>query len=492
MTDSFDVVVVGAGSAGCALAGRLAGRGVRTALVEAGGAVPPGDTPIASLAATAPGHALNWAYPVALARGREGTVPRGRALGGSSAINGGYFVRAVPADFAGWAVPGWSYDDVLPYFRRLEDDLDLGSDTARHGDRGPLRISRPAGRLRAPATDPFLAACAALGYPSEPDKNAGGPPGAGPVPTNAVDGQRVSAAVAYLPPPWGRAAPLDTLTVHSDLLVDSLVLEGGRVAGVRAGDVELHAEETVLAAGAVGTPALLQRSGIGPPDTLRAAGVVVRHELPGVGRGWSDHPSVYLPLRSGLPAPHPDAVAGQASLNWDSGTDPAGDLEVLLFARPFAPGGPEHLMCALQRPDSRGTLEIVSPDPAASPRLDYRYLRTVSDRHRMRAAVRVGAEVLRAARWRRAEGGPDGSVLGNDTRLDEWIQARLTTSVHLSGSAAMGNGPDAVVDAGLRVHGLSGLRVADTSVLPTVPRRGPAATAIMLGERTADLVSGQG
>ncbi|ANY09946.1 glucose-methanol-choline oxidoreductase [Pseudonocardia sp. HH130630-07] len=485
------MVVVGAGSAGCALAGRLAGRGVRTALVEAGDVVvPPEATPIASLAATTPGHVLNWAYRATLVQGRETTVPRGRALGGSGAINGGYFVRAVPADFADWDLPGWSYDDVLPYYRRLERDVDFCTSNV-HGDAGPLRISRPAGHLLAPVTDPFLQACSALGFAAEPDKNAGAAPGAGPVPTNAVDGRRVSAATAYLSPPWGTAEWQDALTVYGGCAARTLLFDGDRVTGVRCEDTELHAAETVVAAGAVGSPALLQRSGIGPEDTLRAAGVAVRHELPGVGRGWSDHPSVFLPLRSGLPDPHVDAVAGQAALNLDSGTDPAGDLEILLFAHPFAPRGPAHLMCAVQRPDSRGMLAITSPDPADPPRLDYRYLRSTSDRHRMRAAVRVAAEILRAAGWDRAgadDGGPAGWELGNDTRLDEWIHSRLTTSVHLSGSAAMGTGPDAVVGPDLRVHGVAGLRVADTSVLPSVPRRGPAATAVMIGERAADLV----
>ncbi|MFP5021020.1 GMC family oxidoreductase [Pseudonocardia phyllosphaerae] len=493
MADTFDVVVVGAGSAGCTLAGRLAARGLTTALVEAGQVVVPWDSlPIASLGATAPGHVLNWAYRATLCQGRECTVPRGRVLGGSGAINGGYFVRAVPADFADWAVPGWTYDDVLPAYRRLETDVDRPADPA-HGHDGPLRISRPAGHLLAPLTTPFLDACAELGFRAEPDKNGGDPPGAGPVPTNAVDGFRVSAATAYLPAPWGSAAPMDTLTVHGGSPVESLLLSRGRVGGVRlAGGTELHAAETVLAAGAVGSPVLLQRSGIGPEDTLRTAGVPLRHELPGVGRSWSDHPSVFLPLRADLPEPHPNAVGSQAALHWDSGTDPSGDLEVLLFARPFVPGGPAHLMCAVQRPDSRGILGITSPDLDEPPRLDYRYLRTTSDRHRMRAAVRTAADVVRAAGWKRGapeEGGLDGWVLGNDARLDEWIHDRLTTSVHLSGSAPMGTGPDAVVDPELRVHGLAGLRVADTSVLPSVPRRGPAATAIMIGERAADLVA---
>ncbi|GAA4544281.1 GMC family oxidoreductase N-terminal domain-containing protein [Pseudonocardia xishanensis] len=483
-----DVVVVGAGSAGCALAGRLAERGDRTVcLVEAG---PPSTLPdvtsAASLAATVPGHPLNWAYTASLVRDRVVVVPRGRVVGGSSAINGAYFVRAVPQDFADWAVPGWGYADVLPYYTAR--DLDLG-----HGV-GPLQLRRPAGDLLASVTPAFLAACEALGYPAEPDKNAGGPPGAGLIPSNAAEGVRISTAAAYLPPPWG-AAPAravgggagpglatPTVTVRPDVRALRVVFAGSRAVGVETTVGTIQAGEVVLAAGAVGSPHLLLHSGIGPAEVLRGAGVSQRADLP-VGQGWSDHPSVYLPFRWPGPPPHPDAVAGQASLNLDSGSDPAGDLEILLFARPFGPDGPVHLMCALQRPESRGSLEITSADPLAPPRLDYRYLRTEADRRRLRAAIRVAADLLRAAGLDRTE--PEGFVLGNDRRLDGWIQQVLTTSVHLCGSAALGR----VVDPELRVLGLEGLRVADTSVLPVVPRRGPAATAVMIGERAAALLT---
>lgn len=470
-----DVVVVGAGSAGCALAGRLAARGDRSVcLLEAGPASTlPDVTSVASLAATAPGHPLNWAYSAELVRDRVVAVPRGRVVGGSGAINGAYFVRAVPQDFADWAVPGWAAADVAPFYTAR--DLDFG-----YGE-GPLRLRRPAGDLLAPVTPEFLRACAALGYPAEPDKNAGGPPGAGLIPSNAADGVRISTATAYLPPPWG-AAPRAGLDVRTDVRALRVVVERGRAVGVETTAGIVAAGEVVLCAGAVGSPHLLLHSGIGPSEVLRAAGVPQRAELP-VGQGWSDHPSVYLPFRWPGAPPHADAVAGQAALHLDSGSDPAGDLEILLFARPFTPDGPVHLMCALQRPESRGSLTITSADPLAPPRLDYRYLRTEADRRRLRAAVRIAADLLRVAGLHRE--GPDGATLGVDRRLDGWIKEVLTTSVHLCGSAALGR----VVDPGLRVLGVEGLRVADTSVLPVVPRRGPAATAVMVGERAAALLS---
>ncbi len=194
-------------------------------------------------------------------------------------------------------------------------------------------------------------------------------------------------------------------------------------------------------------------------------------DLPDVGRGWSDHPAVFLPFRTDDPPAHPHAPTAQAALNWDAGADPAGDVEVLLFTRPFVPNGDLHLMCALQRPDSRGVLDL--------DHISYGYLGTEHDRRRLRHALRTAADLLRAGVGVRID--PGGDVLGNDRALDAWIAAHLTTAVHMCGSAALGR----VVDAELRVLGVDGLRVADTSVLPEVPRRGPAATAVAIGEKAA-------
>ncbi len=287
------------------------------------------------------------------------------------------------------------------------------------------------------------------------------------MPSNARDGVRVDPATAYL------AGDRPGLTVRGVVPVARVLFDGDRARGVllRSGEI-VEAGEVVLAAGAVATPQLLMRSGIGPGGA--------RCDLDGVGRNWSDHPSVYLPMAD----VDPHGPGSQVALNLDCGADPAGDVEVLLFVRPFVPGGDLHVMCALQAPDSRGTIELVSDDPHDRPRIAYDYLRTEHDRRRLRHAVRTAAELMRAGLGTRTA--PDGDVLGNDRSLDGWIAANLTTSVHLCGSAAIGP----VVDAELRVHGVTGLRVVDTSVLPTAPRRGPAATAVVIGEKAAELIMG--
>jgi choline dehydrogenase-like flavoprotein len=447
-----DVVVVGAGSAGCALAARLAARGRRVLLLEAGPATP-GPRDVGFLPAE--GHPRTWGHPALLRTGHPHTVPRGRGLGGSSAVNGAGWVR--PARDEGWPA-GWTWDDLLPHHVNAETDLDLTG--ALHGASGPVRVRRPSGALLHPAARRFLAAADRIGFAAEPDKNAGGPPGAGPVPSNSTGGERIDAATAYL-----SGASVE---VRGDATAVEVVFDGDRARGVRLADGSVvEAGEVVLSAGAVGSPRLLLASGIGPGGA--------RVDLP-VGLDWSDHPAVFVPFSDDDPAPHPHAASGQVALDWDAGADPAGDVEVLAFLRPFTPGGPRHLMCALQAPDSRGVL--------TADRIEYRYLRTEHDRRRLRHAVRTAAELLRAGVGVRLA--PSGEVLGTDRALDGWIAAHLTTAVHLCGSAGIGR----VVDAELRVLGVDGLRVADTSVLPTVPHRGPAAVAVAIGEKAARLVAG--
>ncbi len=504
MAEEWDVVVVGAGTSGCALAARLADAGRRVLLLEAGADhqrpvdFPPELRDATTMRAAVPGHEANWDVPAELVPGRVVGVPRGRVVGGSSALNAGSFIRGTPADFDGWAAAGndlWSYDAVLPAFCRLEADADFG-DRPGHGADGPVPVERP--REGHPLADAFAAAADEQGHPDEPDKNAGGPPGYGPVPSNVSGGVRINAAMAYLTPRRGGPG----LTVRGGTPVLRVVVEGGRVVGVQTADGVIRAGEVVLAAGAVGSPSLLLRSGIGPAGDLRAVDLPVVADVPGVGAGATDHPQVYVPFRLARPMP---LLPGRLPLHGvlhatSDGAAAPGDLEILPWLTPFSritgsPAGPheEELLVGvgLQREDSRGRLSLAGD---RRPRLEHRYLTEEADRRRLREGVRLAVALLRspalAALVTPGSGLPD-AVLRPDAALDDWIREHLTTAVHLAGTARMGrdDDPSAVVDQHLRVRGVAGLRVVDTSVMPQVTSRGPAATAVMLGERAAELMT---
>ncbi len=503
----WDVVVVGAGSSGCALAARLADAGRRVLLLEAGADhVRPADFPpdlrdAATLGATVPGHPANWSLTTELTAGVRVPLPRGRGVGGSSAVNGGYFVRATPADHAGWAAAGndlWSLAATLPAWCRLEADRQYG-DRAGHGADGPLPVSRPT--AGSPLADALTAAAAGLGVPGEPDKNAGGPPGWGPVPFTVADGVRVNTAMAYLSPRRGLAG----LTVRGGVRVRRVLVERGRAVGVDTDAGPVRAAEVVLAAGAVGSPHLLLLSGIGPAADLRGHGIDVVVDAPGVGADLSDHPLVYLrwtPV-AGLPGGDWPLPLHSALNATSEGSPVPGDLEVLPWLRPWGrvvPGGGGDdrtlsLAAGLYREESRGRLVLADADASAAPRIAHGYLATAADRRRLREAVRLAAALLRTralAPLVAARPDPPDDVLADDRALDGWVAASLATAQHLAGSARMGpdGDPGAVVDQHLRVRGVEGLRVADLSVLPEVPTRGPAATAVMVGERAAELITG--
>lgn len=472
MPDAYDLIVAGGGTAGCALAARLAGAGRSVLLLEAGEVTPPPEPRFASsLAGSVPGHPATWSFPGHLTPSRPFTVPRGRVLGGSSAVNGAYFARGTPEDY-GWA-PGWAYADLLPYFRALETDHDFTGPA--HGSGGPMPVARPSGGLLSPAAEAFLAACRELGHPGEPDKNAGGTPGAGPVPANVRDGARVNTAAAYL----GEERP--NLTITGRAVVRRVIIERGRAVGVEA-DVMgertvLRAGEIVLSAGAINTAHLLLLSGIGPPACLRAHGVPVVHDAP-VGAAFHDHPQIWIPYRTTRPLPvRPGMILTQAALD-------AGDAEILATGVPMslaltgAAGTAAELalIVGLQRPESRGRLTLASPDPDIPPRLEYGYLAPGTDRRRLAEAVRHGLELLRT---------PPLRDLVADVTAPEDLDAHLQTAFHLSGTAPIGT----VTDPYGRVHGVDGLRVADTALIPAPMRRGPAATAVLIGERMAALLS---
>ncbi|MFW3171738.1 mycofactocin system GMC family oxidoreductase MftG [Geodermatophilus sp. CPCC 206100] len=531
----WDVVVVGAGTSGAPLAARLADAGRTVLLLEAGADHPqPGDFPAefrdaARMGAAVPGHPANWDLAGELTAEVTFPVPRGRVVGGSSALNGGYFIRGTPADFDGWAAAGndlWSAERVLPAFVRLEADRDHG-DRPGHGADGPVPVARP--RSGHPLVDALGGATEELGFAAEPDKNAGGAPGWGPIPFNVTDGVRTNTAMAYLSP--RRGSP--RLTVRGGVHVRRVVVESGRAVGVETADGVVRAAEVVLSAGAVGSPHLLLLSGIGPAGPLRALGIDVVADVPGVGVDFTDHPDLYVTYRPARRLPMPrDLLPLHSVLNATSeGADTPGDLEVLPWLKPFSRvmvGGTAagvatvlrrpaatlralrraslhrlldtarrrddlFLGVALQREDSRGRLSLTTTDPLVQPRLEYRYLTEAADRRRMREGVRLAAELLRtpamAPLVAERTGLPD-DVLADDRELDRWIGRHLATAVHLAGTARMGPDadPGAVVDQHLRVRGVAGLRVVDTSVMPRVTSRGPAATAVMIGERAAELV----
>jgi choline dehydrogenase len=524
----FDYVIVGAGSAGCVLANRLSeDPGTTVALVEAGGRdrnpwihVPAGYYRNFS------NPAVTWQYgsgPEPHLDGRVVPWPRGRVLGGSSAINGLLYVRGQAQDFDVWRQfgnVGWAYQDVLPYFKRSEDQ-ERGADEL-HGAGGPLGVSDV--RLgQRQLCNAFIDACEAAGIPRSADFNGASQEGAGYYQLTNRNGRRCSTAVAYLRPARSRR----NLRIVTAALVHGIELDGRRAIGIRcgrAGRVETIGarREVILAAGAIGSPQILQLSGIGPGAVLAASGVPVRHELAGVGENLQDHLQVRFiyacssggSLNEVWHSPWQQLRAGLEYLLTRRGilTIGAGVAGAFARSRPdvdlpdvqfhFMPlsadrpgqglhkfSGVTASVCQL-RPESRGTLAIASADPAAHPSIVANYLAAETDRR----VLLDGMKLIRRttsqpafARYVLREHLP-GPEADSDEALMAYARGYATTVFHPCGTCKMGSDPRAVVDARLKVHGIAGLRVADASIMPTLTSGNTNAPTIMIGEKAADMI----
>ena len=476
-----------------------------------------------------PGHPCNWSLTATLGEGMLQPLPRGKLVGGSSALNGALFTRGLPEDFDGWAAEGnpeWSYDKVLPFFRKLETDADIADQY--HGQFGPMPIRRAAPDELVGIDHAFLAACRDLGFPDDPDMNGPHSIGAGLIPTNSAGGVRINTGLAYV----DAASERLNLTVQPDTTVLRVLIEQGQAIGVEvlaAGEVRrIFAGEVVLAAGAVKSPQLLMLSGVGPGEELARHAIPVRHELPQVGRGFTDHGSLTLPFRmarrrSRRPDPKLSTWA-HAGLHFTTGaSDEVSDMALLQSAIPvnysvFHGMGPlaklqvlrnilggispakllaharfgwnHALTCIMLRDDSRGEIRLTSADPHSAPELRYHYLETARDRARMREGMRTAAQLIASEPYREMGAGRaalSDAELADDALLDSYVAKNIGTSIHMASSCRMGPSPEtSVVDQHCRVHGVAGLRVVDTSIMPRVVRRCPAATALMLGERAAE------
>ncbi len=479
-----DVVVVGGGSCGSVVAARLSDDPDRSVLLlEAGPGYGPSDVPreIRDAATLPVGPGSDWvaAYPARLTANRAAIVVRGGVLGGSGAVNGAYFVRARPDDFTRWP-RSWSYDRVLPVFREIETDADFSGPF--HGASGLVPVSRTPEELLHPVSGTFVEAASSAEWEWVDDLNAPGPDGVGRVPMNVRDGMRYGPSLAYLLPVVERS----NLTVRSDTRVVRVVLSGRRAIGVEVedgtGTRRIAAEHVVVCAGAVCSPQLLMLSGIGPAGELRRLGVEVRHDLPGVGSGSTDHPEVTIPyrLRRDVPlrAPLLETVLHTSGLELRPYTVPFG------AAIPGSGVVDPVLGVVLTRPRSRGQVVLDSAKPWSPPVLDYNYLGRREDRDTLRQGVRIATGLLDAMHDLVEPGSVDAAA-GGAGPSDAWLAAHLGTSLHLSGSCRMGDDENAVVDDRCRVRGIEGLSVVDTSVFPEVPSRGPHATAVMLAHRFA-------
>jgi len=528
----WDYIIVGAGSAGCVLARRLTeDPATRVLLVEAGGHAPHWDWRIhmpAALSYPMNATTYNWDYmtvPQPNLGGRPMHTPRGRVLGGSSAINGMAYVRGHPLDYDRWASdPGlshWSYAHCLPYFRRAET-RDLGADDYHGGD-GPLFVTT--GRGWSSLYHAFVEAGTEAGYPYTADMNGYCQEGFGPMQMTVNNGVRWSTARAYLEPVMDRP----NLDVYPRTLTTRVLIDGDRALGIefsRRGQVDraYAACRVILAGGPINSPQLLMLSGIGPGDHLRHHDLPVHVDSPGVGSNYQDHLELYVQQRCRKPVSLAPALKPwhkvRIGLQWyllHTGEGATNHFESGGFIRSRAgvqhPDLQYHFMPIAIRYDgksaveghgfqahvgpmrsrSRGQVRLRSTDPRRPPEIDPQYMSHAEDWQDMRAAIRLTREIFEQPTMARYAGGEiaPGAAASSDADLDRFIEQAAESAYHPSCTCAMGSGGEAVVDGNTAVHGVDGLNVVDSSIMPSIVSGNLNAPTIMLAEKAADLIAGR-